>query len=453
MGKLVDPFNRRAAQRITLVSLCLATMVTPVAWVVARDKAESQLANMAMDSSRRFLRHYDVTAIEKSPLLEANAKKAAEIITSGLFDIAEIFDGSGERLAKATTPEGAKIDEKILRGNKPSYSHAMYERLHLNNNVWAERVLIPLYPQRANSAEALGYFEGVRITPDWQREAVSSEALSAALIACVAALLCGITIYPLVVNLASENRRKEREILDSHLSMMEALGRAIAKRDSETCEHNYRVAWIAGRLGEEFGLDRQHMQALIAGSFLHDIGKIGIPDAILLKQGKLTDDETETIRTHVTHGEEIVSGLGWLGGAQEVVAAHHERWDGKGYPRGLVGEEIPLSARIFAIADVFDALSSKRPYKEALPYLDVMKILKSESGKQFDPQIMAVFERVSDNISEALSQYAGDRSRHLLHAQVSKHFDMQSVSNNYPEVRKISPETSNVIQLRGIRKS
>ena len=119
---------------------------------------------------------------------------------------------------------------------------------------------------------------------------------------CLASLLCGLAIYPVVVYLSNENQKKAREVLDSHLSMMEALGRSIAKRDSDTGVHNYRVAWIATQIAESIGIPRNNMQSLIIGSFLHDIGKIGIPDAILLKPGKLTDDEMEIMRTHVSHG-------------------------------------------------------------------------------------------------------------------------------------------------------
>lgn len=116
-----------------------------------------------------------------------------------------------------------------------------------------------------------------------------------------------------------------REVLDSHLAMKEALGRAIAKRDSDTGGHNYRVAWIAARIGEGMKPGGDEMQALIAGSFLHDVGKIGIPDAILLKPGRLDDGEMAVMRSHVALGEEIVAGIGWLEGAGEVVAGHHEK--------------------------------------------------------------------------------------------------------------------------------
>jgi putative nucleotidyltransferase with HDIG domain len=206
-----------------------------------------------------------------------------------------------------------------------------------------------------------GYLEGVRVVADWQRAQIEQIAWGSALLAGVAALLCGALIYPIVVRLSAENTSRTLEVLDSHIAMMEALGRAIAKRDSDTGAHNYRVAWIAARIAEEMGVEGSAMQSLIAGSFLHDVGKIGIPDAILLKPGRLDETEMAIMRTHVTLGEEIVRGMGWLDGAHEVVAAHHEKWDGSGYPRGLRAEAIPLAARICAVADVFDALCSKRP--------------------------------------------------------------------------------------------
>ena len=147
--------------------------------------------------------------------------------------------------------------------------------------------------------------------------------------------------------------------------------------------HNCRVAWISATLGEAVGLSGSRMQELIAGSFLHDAGKIGIPDAILLKPGKLTPDEMDIMRTHVTLGEEIVSGPGWLSGGKEVMANHHEKWDGSGYPRQLSGDAIPLGARSFAIADVFDALCSSRPYKDPFPVELAMEILHQSSGSHF----------------------------------------------------------------------
>jgi HD-GYP domain-containing protein (c-di-GMP phosphodiesterase class II) len=231
-------------------------------------------------------------------------------------------------------------------------------------------------------------------------------------------------IYPVVVRLSADNERKAREVLDSHISMMEALGRAIAKRDSDTGAHNYRVAWIAARIAECMGLKGSDMQALIAGSFLHDVGKIGIPDAILLKPGKLDDAEMLTMRTHVEQGEQIVTGMGWLDGANAVVAAHHEKWDGSGYPRKLAGEATPLAARIFAVADVFDALCSKRPYKEPMSFEASMAILEKDTGSHFDPSVIAVFQTMALEIFNRLAGSTEADARQLLADRVRQHFEM-----------------------------
>jgi HD-GYP domain-containing protein (c-di-GMP phosphodiesterase class II) len=238
----------------------------------------------------------------------------------------------------------------------------------------------------------------------------------------LSSMLCGLALYPVVVHLSSDNERKTREVLDSHLSMMEALGRAIAKRDSDTGAHNYRVAWMATCIAEKLDLSGARMQALIAGSFLHDVGKIGIPDAILLKPGGLSDSEFSIMRSHVQQGEEIVVGMGWLDGASAVVSGHHEKWDGSGYPRGISGNDISLEARIFAIADVFDALCSKRPYKEPKGFEEAISILSRGSGSHFDPGVLAVFLPMAREIFNRLEQSSEDDVRLLLTERVRHHF-------------------------------
>ncbi len=412
-------FNRRAAQRIALVSVLLAGLVAPVAWFISKESAEEEVVVLAMEESRRFLRHFDAVEFGGSDA-KLKAQTAADTLSGGLFDIAEIYDASGGKLGESLTDAGASIEKHLPKHGRPTYSIASYESLQLPTQLWALRVFIPL---RANEAGPVtGYFEGVRIVPQWQKDDIQATAVKIALIVGFAALACGAAIYPIVVALSAENARKTLEVLDSHISMMEALGRAIAKRDSDTGAHNYRVAWIATRMGEELGLAGSTMQALIAGSFLHDVGKIGIPDAILLKPGRLDDAEMTTMRTHVVLGEEIVKGMGWLDGANEVVAGHHEKWNGTGYPRNLAGEAIALSARIFAIADVFDALSSKRPYKDPLPFAQVMDILKADAGTHFDPAVMAVFARIAPEVRDALQDSSEQNARQLLEAQIRKHF-------------------------------
>ncbi len=416
----MNAFNRRTAIRIAAVSLVLAAIASPIAWFIAREGAEQSTVLLAMEESRRLLHHFDAIALS-GPQAAEHATTAANAISGGLFDIAEIYDPQGNKLAEAVTKDGAGVESLLPKHGRPSYRSPSYESLKLPDQRWVLRVFVPLQEVAGVSA-ITGYFEGVRIVPEWQSKHMLDDALAAALMAGLASLLCGAVIYPVIVHLSADNERKALEVLDSHISMMDALGRAIAKRDSDTGAHNYRVAWIAARIAEEMGLRDKAMQSLIAGSFLHDVGKIGIPDAILLKPGKLDDAEFTIMRTHVDQGEEIVTGMGWLDGAHAVVAGHHEKWNGSGYPRRLQGEAIPLPARIFAVADVFDALCSKRPYKEPMSFEAAMAILDKDTGSHFDPSVMAVFRPMASEIHATLAGCDEEATRQLLQNRIRTHF-------------------------------
>ncbi len=181
------------------------------------------------------------------------------------------------------------------------------------------------------------------------------------------------------------------------------LGCAITERDSDTNSHNYRVTYYALRLGEITGLAREDIRNLITGAFLHDVGKIGIRDPILLKPGKLTPQEFDVMKTHVSLGVDILSKTSWLGGARDVVEFHHEKYDGSGYLQGLRGESIPLNARIFAIADVFDALTSKRPYKEPWAVDAAIAMLEQDSDSHFDPKLVSTFVTIAPALYREVS--------------------------------------------------
>ena len=420
----MNTFQKRTAIRIAAVSILLASLASPVAWLVARENAEEGIVSLAIEESGRLLHHYDAINLSGVQASE-HATLAAKTIVGGLFDIAEIYDRQGQKLAESMTQEGQAVESSLPPHGAPNYVAASYDSLKLPNDLWVLRVFVPLRDSATDmSLPITGYFEGVRVVPKWQSEQIFSSSLSVALIVCLASLLSGAVLYPVVVRLAADNERKGREVLDSHISMMEALGRAIAKRDSDTGAHNYRVAWISASIAEQMGITGSDMQALIAGSFLHDVGKIGIPDAILLKPGKLDEAEFVIMRTHVAQGEEIVTGMGWLDGANAVVAGHHEKWNGSGYPRRLAGENIPLSARIFAVADVFDALCSKRPYKEPMGFDDAMAILEKDTGSHFDPSVMAVFRPMARPIFDRLASCSESDTKKLLEDRVRQHFEM-----------------------------
>jgi response regulator RpfG family c-di-GMP phosphodiesterase len=181
---------------------------------------------------------------------------------------------------------------------------------------------------------------------------------------------------------------------DAYRSTLKALTAALETRDAETHGHSERVVTFSLRLGRELGLDKAQMTALEFGSLLHDIGKIGVPDSILRKPAKLDEAEWAKMREHPLHGQGILREIAFLEGAAQVVAQHHERWDGSGYPLGLRGCEIDLNARIFAVADAFDAMISDRVYRRGRSYEAAAEELDAWAGRQFDPQIVEAFHRV-----------------------------------------------------------
>jgi putative nucleotidyltransferase with HDIG domain len=181
---------------------------------------------------------------------------------------------------------------------------------------------------------------------------------------------------------------------NAYRSTLRALTSALETRDAETHGHSERVVTFSLRLGREYGLTSAEMKALEFGSLLHDIGKIGVPDAILRKPAKLTDEEWVKMREHPTHGQQILRGIKFLEGAAKVVAQHHEKWDGSGYPLGLKTEEIDICARIFSVADAFDAITSDRVYRQGRPYEAAAGEMNEWSGRQFDPIVVEAFHRV-----------------------------------------------------------
>ena len=198
----------------------------------------------------------------------------------------------------------------------------------------------------------------------------------------------------LVEQRTAELDRALNSLEGAYRSTLKALTAALETRDSETHGHSERVVSYSLRLGREYGLNSEQMKSLEFGSLLLDIGKIGVPDSILRKPAKLTEEEWVRMREHPLHGQQILRGIEFLQGAARVVAQHHEKWDGSGYPVGLSGEEIDICARIFSVADAFDAITSDRVYRKGKSYAAAAQELDDWAGKQFDPKVVEAFHRV-----------------------------------------------------------
>jgi putative nucleotidyltransferase with HDIG domain len=195
----------------------------------------------------------------------------------------------------------------------------------------------------------------------------------------------------MVVERTEQLQTALRQIEGSYADTLQALGAAIDLRDSETAGHSERVCGYSLAIARPMGWSDKLLGSLARGAYLHDIGKLGVPDSILLKPGPLTPDERALMQQHVQIGFELVRGIPFLADAAEIILTHHERHDGSGYPRGLKAEEILLGARIFAVADSFDAITSDRPYRRASPFAAGRDTIRREAGRLFDPEVVAVF--------------------------------------------------------------
>ena len=191
-------------------------------------------------------------------------------------------------------------------------------------------------------------------------------------------------------------QQSNQELIIAYDATIEGWSRAMDLRDEETEGHTRRVTDLTLKLAERMGISEQERIHMRRGALLHDIGKLGVPDNILLKPGKLTDEEWVVMRKHPTHAFEMLMPIKYLRPALDIPHSHHEKWDGSGYPRGLQGREIPLAARIFAVVDVWDALRSDRPYREGWPAERVRKYIQEQSGKHFDPEVVEVFMKLLD---------------------------------------------------------
>ena len=197
----------------------------------------------------------------------------------------------------------------------------------------------------------------------------------------------------------AEAKRTNAELFEAYETTLEGWAAALDLRDKETEGHSQRVTELTLRMAREMGFADDELVHVRRGALLHDIGKLGVPDAILLKPGKLTEDERRIMKRHPTLAYEWLAPISYLRPALDIPHCHHEKWDGSGYPRGLKGEQIPVAARLFAVVDVWDALISDRPYRQAWPREKTREHIRSLSGTHFDPHVVEVFLRMTEDLS------------------------------------------------------
>jgi len=427
----------RSIHRMLLLRLAAATVALSLAFAALayfknQQRIEGEVVELAQIRISQF--GYSIQDLLDSPstldpvileqrFIRFRGDSGPVVIRDGHFVLVRILDQSGQQLMSVTDNSFAAItavsqavddasidsvdsDEYVVVSTRVDGLPVVGVTVPLTNS--ANDVVAQVVGVFAISAEAIAEIRGnILMTMLYVVGLVVGTAL---------------VIYPIINRLLSRLSSQTVKLLDSNLEILQVLGGAIAKRDSDTDAHNYRVSVYSVRLAEAVNLPRNQIQSLIKGALLHDVGKLGIRDDILLKPGKLTDDEFAVMKTHVDHGMELTDRANWLKDSQDVVGCHHEKYDGSGYPQGLAGEAIPLTARIFAITDVFDALTSRRPYKEPMSFDKTMEILDSGKGTHFDPALIEVFATLARDLYDTYSGKDDNSSKERLELMTEEYF-------------------------------
>ena len=396
-------FRRQLIVRLSLVGLVAALLAGSVLFAIESDWIERVCANLAAMEARNFSRALLVGG-------EGSARDAAlwtaiqDSLSSsrGGFVRVEIRSSTGTVLAQAAADSFAGA---ITRFDQCEGQHSQFGTERCNRQLIGDSVFVGFAePIRDGTGQEIGLFAGLfRVSPQ-TLHAIRRDNVTFFGVTIGAVLLTALALYPLLASLQGRVMAEARSLLRANLDTLKVLGSAVAKRDYGTRTHNFRVTLTSVRLAEAIGLSRGAIRSLIKGAMLHDVGKIAVRDAILLKPGKLDPAEFEEMKTHVAHGLDIIATSRWLRDAAVVVGGHHERIDGTGYPLGLAGAALPLAARIFAIADVFDALTNVRPYKTAMPLEEALALLEQGRGSHFDPDLLDCFLPLAPELYRRLTE-------------------------------------------------
>ena len=429
--KLRAAVRRALALRLAGIALLLCAIFAAIAWFNGNARIEQSVTDLARLEATRFaaialplLANPDTPPERWQQALRKLASEGAGAeLAGGRFVLAKVFDANGRELAGLDDPRFPGIDRLRAAAANLDFDppqgadyRAASRRLDDQTYVSAAVAL------RDADGAIRGWLGGAfAVSPAAMAEMRST--IGRTLFYVIAIVLgTALALFPVINALVSRLAAASLDLLDANLETIQVLGGAIAKRDSDTDVHNYRVTVYSVRLGEAAGLANADMPALIKGSLLHDVGKLGIRDEVLLKPGKLTEEEFEVMKSHVEHGLDITSRARWLADAGDVVGGHHEKFDGAGYPAGLAGTDIPMGARIFAIADVFDALTSERPYKKAFSLQEAMAIMEKGRGNHFEPALLDCFHGIAADLYAEYGTADGKAARAELQRLLDAYF-------------------------------
>lgn len=418
----MEGLHRRVILRLLAGFIVLSFAIGSIVVYFDLEAVDEKVVSLAEAAAEDFLQqnHTALLAPDRSTAATTLGDAATRLLAGNHFVIVEIYDAQQRQIVERGRPGYRHVEMALDRSQ---HRFPTDTTTHYNKHLVAGLLYLQMVtPIRSADGRIVAYFEGIYEVDETTMAEIRQRLLHSLAIAIVAVMATSILLYPVILSLNRGVIRYAERLLRANLDMLEVLGSAIAKRDSDTDTHNYRVTWYAVRLGEAVDLEPPVMRQLIKGAFLHDVGKIGISDSILLKPGKLTAEEFAAMQQHVALGLDIIGQSEWLADAGDVVRYHHEKYDGSGYLGGLAGEAIPLTARIFAIVDVFDALTSRRPYKEPMPLAQAMGILEEGIGRHFDPRLLATFRAMAGDLLAESTALGHDGMRAALQRLIGRYF-------------------------------
>jgi len=413
--------HRTLVLRLAIATLCISAVLSAVVAFIQFSIVDDRVIDRAMPGVERLrwiiMENLDAPGLgDHERIRQIMQRPASDRMRTwdGHFVLTRILDLDFKEIAKAVDhayPHIAAVSSYTAKGFDRS-SLAEQGTWQKMTVLGKDVVFIHLASELKNSADQrAAYIESVFVLSPEVLAQTRKELLFTTLIAAGIVLLTALILYPVIVRLLRRVTSLSADLLHANMEILSVLGSAIAKRDSDTDIHNYRVTIYAVRIAQELRLDDDEIRTLLKGAFLHDVGKIGVSDNILLKPGKLTPEEFSEMKKHVRYGVDIVNRSTWLSDAVDIVGSHHEKYDGSGYDKNKHDGEIPRIARIFAVADVFDALTSKRPYKEPMGFDESTKILMENRGAHFDPEVLDAFAKIARSLYDDYANRTDDKPR------------------------------------------
>ena len=394
----------RFITRISVIFLLCTVAVTAGTLVLEYRKLGDTLLRAALKESLALSTPFQLSETSHDAAERGSLQmQLGAALEHSSFIQATLFDQTRDQLVSITREGGAPIARKFdsTYGSIEFSDEPAGDTLYTNKRIYS-RAVIPIRP--VDSDTITGYLSTVSKVSLEDMQAIVQRFIMTTLISVGGVLLCCLLMYPGMIFLVNRIIGNSSELNLASGFLLRTLGSALARVDSGDVRHNHRVLIYAVRLAEQQGLGRAQIRSLIMGAFLHDVGMLSIDGATLAKPGPLDETELKLIRQHPLDGTGRIKKIRWLHPAREVVAAHHEHYDGSGYPSGLAHEKIPFAARIFAIVDAFDSLTSGRPYRGRMEVDEALVVIEQGSGMQFDPVILSAFVEIAPPLHSVLAQ-------------------------------------------------